>query len=137
MLFRSRDAAHRRNLEIVMIHDPARIDDQAVWIQSYNAPRSRVKGRRLTNDMPVRRLIGELSCEISGIWGDGDPGAGPYLDAFYDVLRTTRPDPKFVNIRGAGHWSPYEAPDRVHRALTAILDGDPEGLFRNGRRVTI
>lgn len=132
-----RDAAHRRNLEIVMIHDPARIDDQAVWIQAYNAPRARLKGRRLTADAPLRRHLGELTCEVAGIWADRDPGAGPYLDAFYGVLCEGRTDAKFVTIQGAGHWSPYEAPDRVHRALAAILGDDRDGLFKNGPRVTI
>ena len=60
---------HRRNLGILMIHDPRKIDDLAVYIQSQNAGRSRVRGKHLAQPMA-------LSHCLPGFAGPSWPGSG-------------------------------------------------------------
>lgn len=38
---------HRHNLALIMLHDPAAVDDLALNIQAINLPRDRMQGRRL------------------------------------------------------------------------------------------
>ena len=129
-----RDAAHRRNLEVMMIRDPSKIDDDAVWIQRNNAERARMR------DLPIgslRPALEEAGCPIAFICGDEDPRCGPSLPLIADVLKDIDPQAKFVVLRGQGHWLAYEAPDKLNAVLLALLDRDPAGLFAGGSRVDL
>lgn len=59
-------AVVRHNLAVLMIADRARIDEFAVYIQSQNAPRARVKsgGSREATRSPA-----SFRCWLYGIWG--------------------------------------------------------------------
>lgn len=132
-----RDAVHRRNLEIMMIHDPAKIDDVAVWIQRSNAERSRLRILLLEAPQSLQEVLAACRCWISFVCGDEDPRCKPSLQLIEDVLNTNCPDPGFVVLRNQGHWLSYEAPDVLNRVLLALLDQNASASFKNGRRVTI
>ena len=70
---------HRRNLGILMIHDPRKVDDLALYVQSQNAARSRVRGKHLTQPLTLSHCLPGFKGRLAGIWGEHDATAGPYL----------------------------------------------------------
>jgi pimeloyl-ACP methyl ester carboxylesterase len=129
-----RDAAHRRNLEVMMIHDPSKIDNDAIWIQRNNAERARLRDLPLS---PLRQALEEAGRPIAFVCGDEDPRCGPVLEPIAHVLKDIDPWARFIVLRGQGHWLAYEAPDKLNAVLLALLDGDPAGLFAGGSRVDL
>ncbi|HKM73977.1 MAG TPA: alpha/beta fold hydrolase [Stellaceae bacterium] len=113
-------AVHRHNLGALMIADPAKIDDLAVYIQSQNAPRGRVRSRRFSRADTLARALPLVRVPLDGIWGERDATAYPHLDERARVLRSFRPGARFEVIAGAGHWVQYEAADRFNPLLAEI-----------------
>ena len=114
-------AVHRNNLEIVMIADPARVDDLAVHLQSQNAPAARIKGRLISVTAILAEKLPEVTARIVGIWGRHDSFAAGYLDERENLLRAAQPDCAFHVIEDAGHWTPYERPDVVNGLILDAL----------------
>ena len=113
-------AVHRHNLGALMIADPAKIDDLAVYIQSQNAPRGRVRSRRFSRADTLARALPLVRVPLDGIWGERDATAYPHLDERARVLRSFQPGARFEVIAGAGHWVQYEAADRFNPVLAEI-----------------
>jgi pimeloyl-ACP methyl ester carboxylesterase len=116
-----RDAAHRRNLEILMIHDKARIDPLALYVQRENTSHARVLSRPISATDTLRRRLYEIEAPIAGIWGEFDATVGPFMDERAKLLRSIDPGSEFVVIPGAGHWVQYEAAEAFNPALLEIL----------------
>jgi len=68
-------AVHRHNLGALMIADPAKIDELAVYIQSQNAPRGRVRSRRFSRADTLARALPLVKARLDGIWGARDATA--------------------------------------------------------------
>jgi len=113
-------AVARHNLAALMIADPGKIDDLAVYIQAQNAPRGRVKSRRFSRADTLVRALPLIKARIDGIWGERDATAYPHLDDRARALRNIQPDARFEVIPGAGHWVQYEAADRFNPLLVDI-----------------
>ena len=113
-------AVHRHNLGTLMIADPAKIDELAVYIQSQNAPRGRIKSRRFSRADTLARALPLVKTRLDGIWGERDATAYPHLDERARVLRSFQPGARFEVIAGAGHWVQYEAADRFNPVLAEI-----------------
>jgi pimeloyl-ACP methyl ester carboxylesterase len=113
-------AVHRHNLGALMIADPAKIDELAVYIQSQNAPRGRVRSRRFSRADTLARALPLVKVRLDGIWGERDATAYPHLDERARVLRSFHPGARFEVIAGAGHWVQYEAADRFNPILAEI-----------------
>jgi 2-hydroxy-6-oxonona-2,4-dienedioate hydrolase len=113
-------AVHRHNLGTLMIADPAKIDELAVYIQSQNAPRGRVRSRRFSRADTLARALPLVKARLDGIWGERDATAYPHLDERARVLRSFQPEARFEVIAGAGHWVQYEAADRFNAVLAKI-----------------
>jgi 2-hydroxy-6-oxonona-2,4-dienedioate hydrolase len=113
-------AVHRHNLGALMIADPAKIDELAVYIQSQNAPRGRVRSRRFSRTDTLARALPFVKARLDGIWGERDATAYPYVDERAQVLRRFQPGARFEVIAGAGHWVQYEAADRFNPVLAEI-----------------
>jgi len=103
-----------------MIADPSRIDELAVYIQSQNAPRGRVRSRRFSRTDTLARALPLVKARLDGIWGERDATARSHLDERARVLRSFQPDARFEVIPGAGHWAQYEAADRFNQVLAEI-----------------
>jgi pimeloyl-ACP methyl ester carboxylesterase len=103
-----------------MIADPSTIDELAAYIQSYNAPRGRVKSRRFSRADTLARALPLVRARLDGIWGGCDATAYPHLDDRARALRAVQPDARFEVIPGAGHWVQYEAADRFNPLLAEI-----------------
>jgi len=72
-------AVARHNLAALMIADPGKIDELAVYIQAQNAPRGRVKSRRFSRADTLAQALPLISARIDGIWGERDATAYPHL----------------------------------------------------------
>jgi len=114
-------AVARHNLAALMIADPAKIDELAVYIQAQNAPRGRVKSRRFSRAETLARALPLIKARIDGIWGERDATAYPHLDDRARALRNVQPDARFEVIPGAGHWVQYEAPQPFNRRLSKLV----------------
>ena len=113
-------AVHRQNLGALMIADPAKIDELAVYIQSQNAPRGRVRSRRFSRADTLARALPLVKARLDGIWGARDATAYPHFDERARVLRSFQPGARFEVIAGAGHWVQYEAAERFNPLLAEI-----------------
>ena len=114
-------AAHRRNLGILMIHDPLEIDALAVHVQAQNAGRSRIRGKHVSHTGALARCLPGFPGRLAGIWGEHDATAAPYLAERRDRLQQFQPGAPFDIIPGAGHWIQYEASEPFNRRLRAWL----------------
>jgi 2-hydroxy-6-oxonona-2,4-dienedioate hydrolase len=123
-MFRSKEkqrAAHRENLAILMLADPAAIDDLAVHLQVHNAARARTKSRPLSRVPSLREALPRIAARLHGIWGEFDVTSKDALDEHAQLLRSYQKDATFTVIPGAGHWVQYEAADRFNAALLDIV----------------
>ena len=114
-------AVARHNLGALMIANPAKIDELAVYIQSQNTPRGRVKSRRFSRADTLARALPLIKARLDGIWGERDATAYPHLDDRARALREVQPRARFEVIPGAGHWVQYEAADRFNPLLAEIV----------------
>ena len=113
-------AVHRHNLGALMIADPAKIDELAVYIQWQNAPRGRVRSRRFSRADTLARALPLVKARLDGIWGERDATAYPHLDERARALRSFQPGARFEVVAGAGHWVQYEAAERFNPVLAEI-----------------
>lgn len=118
--------AHRRNLEIMMIADPSKIDDMAVYVQSVNTPRARFYGPPLDPGGNLHRYLPQVrpSGSITGISGSDDQVAKSVMSRQEDGLKAVHPNACFHAIPGAGHWVQYEAAHQFNRLLLDILSDE-------------
>lgn len=114
-------AAHRRNLEILMLHDPAKIDDLAVHVQMQSVSRAKLRGPDVAASGTLRPCLAAMACRVATIWGEQDPTAAPYFDERKALLDELRPDASFEVFPGIGHWLQYEAPDLFNRHLPTLV----------------
>ena len=115
--------AHRINLGILMVHDPAAIGEDAVYMQHHNAERSRVRGKHINPTGDLSKTLPEFKGRLASIWGEHDATAGPYLYERREKLEQFKPGASFDVIPGAGHWVQYEAPEAFNRLLRQRLNG--------------
>ena len=113
--------AHRTNLAILMLRDPARIDALALHLQSENTIRTRIDSPTISRTDTLRRCLRKLKVPLSGIWGEADATTGKFMAERRDLLRAIDPYSDFVTIPNAGHWVQYEAPDAFNDALEEVL----------------
>lgn len=117
-----RDAAHRRNIEIIMLADPANIDDLALRIHSENAAQSRLNINVINKSATHKNCTPGLACELAAIWGELDSTIGPYMHERPRWLHSHHSDAMYTVIPAAGHWCAYEKPREFNRTLLDILE---------------
>jgi 2-hydroxy-6-oxonona-2,4-dienedioate hydrolase len=113
-------AVARHNLAALMIADPGKIDELAIYLQAQNAPRGRVKSRRFSRADTLARALPLVKARVDGIWGERDATAYPHLEDRARALRAVQPGARFEVISGAGHWAQYEAAERFNPLLAEI-----------------
>jgi pimeloyl-ACP methyl ester carboxylesterase len=112
---------HRENLQRLMIANPERIDDLAMFVQMENLRRARFKSGSIPTSDALRRALPSVEARIAGVWGSRDAFVGPYLDDRRRLLASFERALDFRVIEGAGHWVTYEAADEVNSALLDML----------------
>ena len=115
---------HRTNLARLMIHDPAKIDEQAMQLQEWHSVRNRLRTPTLSRSMALAEALAKVRTRVHAIYGEFDAPASPDLGERERLLRGIRPDLDFRVIKGAGHWTSYEAPDAFNAMLRDVLRGD-------------
>ncbi len=116
-------AAHRYNLNQLMIADPDKIDELALHLQKTNHARARMRSRRFSRSGALVEALPLVSARLDGIWGERDRTAYPHLDERARVLRGFQPNARFAVVPGAGHWVQYEAADRFNALIAEFAAG--------------
>jgi pimeloyl-ACP methyl ester carboxylesterase len=114
-------AAHRHNLGMLMIRDPAQIDELAVHMQKINADRSRIRGKHVSHTGTLAEALTDFRGRLAGIWGEFDATAYPYLAEREEKLRQYQPQATFEVFPGIGHWVQYEAAAPFNDRLREVL----------------
>jgi pimeloyl-ACP methyl ester carboxylesterase len=104
-----------------MFHDPAKIDDVAVWMQIRHVAVGRFKSVPFAPGDRLARALSLATAPIGGIWGEFDITAYPHLDQREALLHSIQPDAPFHVVAGAGHWVQYEAASEFNRLLLNFL----------------
>lgn len=114
-------AVHRKNLEILMIADPAKVDDLAVHLQAWNARHARFRSRPFAPTDELARTLEHVKVPLKTIWGTRDVIARPSLEDRLTILRRHHPELAVRLVEGCGHWVMYEAADAFNAALLELL----------------
>ncbi|HUN49105.1 MAG TPA: alpha/beta hydrolase [Stellaceae bacterium] len=113
--------AHRENLAILMMADPANIDTLAIDLQVENAARARTKSRPLSRNPTLLKALPKIKAKLSGIWGERDITAHGIMEETRKLLQSFQPEARFTVVPAAGHWVAYEAADAFNAALLRHL----------------
>jgi 2-hydroxy-6-oxonona-2,4-dienedioate hydrolase len=111
---------HRDNLRILMIADPDKVDPLAVTIQIENLRRARFRSGGIPGSDALVRALPAVRARIITIWGERDAFIGDDLEPRRHVFAPFQSAADFRVIVGAGHWTPYEAPDQVNAILLSV-----------------
>ena len=114
-------AEARRNLEILMIHDPARVDGVAIHMQILNTTRAKTRSREMGQAFRLSEVLPRVKTPLSGIWGEFDSTTYPYIQERIDLFRALQPGFEMNVIQDAGHWVAYEGADAFNAKLIDIL----------------
>jgi pimeloyl-ACP methyl ester carboxylesterase len=115
-------AAHRENLQRVMIARREAVDDLAVDVQTRNVGRARFRSGNIPVEGALRKVLPAVPARMAAMYGALDAFCGPYLDERRALFERVQPGVDFRIIPGAGHWVNYEASEVVNAALREMLD---------------
>ena len=111
----------RRNLQVLMLSDPASIDALALHLHGENLRRARFRSSPFAPGDELRRALADVRIPVRTIWGRQDIIATPTLDARLAVLRAHHPELQARLIDKAGHWVMYEQPAAFNAALLELM----------------
>jgi 2-hydroxy-6-oxonona-2,4-dienedioate hydrolase len=114
-------AEARRNLEILMLHDPAKVDGVAIHMQILNTTRARTRSRDMGQAYKLSEILPRLRTPLTGIWGEFDSTTYPNIQERIDLFRAVQPGFEMHVIPGGGHWVAYEAADAFNARLIEVL----------------
>jgi pimeloyl-ACP methyl ester carboxylesterase len=112
---------HKINLNRLMIADPTKIDDLAIFIQDWNTVRSRLRTPAISRSGVILTAIDALQSPLNGMWGELDAPANPKGPERVATLRARKPGADIRLIPGTGHWAAYESPELVNPILLEML----------------
>ncbi len=116
-----RDAVHRANIAVLLLHDPQGIDEDTVRLHAANMARDRLRHRRIARTDILARTLPTLRCPVDGIWGEFDQLYAGLMPDLQGLLSGFPNFGEFVVIPGAGHWVPYEAAAAFNKELLRLL----------------
>ena len=85
-----------------MIHDPAKIDELALYLQKTNHARARMRSRRFSRSGALVEALPQITAHLDGIWGERDATAYPHVE------ERKRPCAAFSRRR-VSRWCPAPA----------------------------
>ncbi len=118
-------AEARRNLELLMLHDPAKVDGVAIHMQILNTTRARTRSRDMGIAGRLSEVLPRVRTPLTGIWGEYDSTTYPYIQERIDLFRAVQPDFVMNVIQDAGHWVAYEAAAAFNAKLIEVLRRPP------------
>jgi pimeloyl-ACP methyl ester carboxylesterase len=116
-------ATHRYNLNQLMIADPDKIDELALYLQKTNHAHARMRSRRFSRSGALVEALPHITARLDGIWGERDATAYPHLEERAQILRGVQPNARFAVVPGAGHWVQFEAADRFNALIAEFAAG--------------
>ena len=114
-------AEARRNLEILMLHDPKNVDGVAIHMQILNTTRAKTRSRIMGQAFKLSEVLPRVKTPYTGIWGEFDSTTYPHIQERIDLFRALQPNFQMNVIPGAGHWVAYEAADAFDEVLIRAL----------------
>lgn len=111
------NAVHRRNLELMMIGEPGRIDELTVAMQRRNHALTRFKSRFLGYRDTLGPSLRATRCPVLAILGENDPLPQPDAAARAAYLEANAPHLVCRILPDASHWVAFEQPAQVNRLL--------------------
>ncbi len=114
-------AEARRNLELLMLHDPKNVDGVAIYMQILNTTRARTRSRDMGIAGALSAVLPRVKTPLTGIWGEFDSTTYPHMQERIDLFRALQPDFEMNIIAGAGHWVAYEKADAFNAKLIEVL----------------
>ena len=110
-------AEARRNLEILMLHDPKNVDGVAIHMQILNTTRAKTRSRQMGQAFKLSEVLPRVKTPFTGIWGEFDSTTYPHIQERIDLFRALQPDFEMNIVPGAGHWVAYEAAEAFNKVL--------------------
>ena len=117
----ARDQVHRDNMRVLMLHDPANIDDFSVRLHAANLARDRVRRRRMARTDILARTLPTLRCRVDGIWGQFDQLYAGKMGELRELLRRIPNFGELVLVLHAGHWVQFENAPSFNEELLRLL----------------
>lgn len=121
MTTEQRELAIRHNLQRMMLHDPAAVDDLAVALHAANFSRDRLRKRRISRGLIMTDLQIRWRCPVYVICGREDPLAKVDLQRLPEILKHCDLR-EVLLVDHAGHWVQYEQPAVFREAVERFLD---------------
>jgi 2-hydroxy-6-oxonona-2,4-dienedioate hydrolase len=110
-------ATHRYNLNQLMIFNPDKIDELALYLQKTNHARARMRSRRFSRSGALVEALPRIKARLDGIWGERDATAYPHVEERKRILRGVQPGARFTVVPGAGHWVQFEEAETFNRII--------------------
>jgi 2-hydroxy-6-oxonona-2,4-dienedioate hydrolase len=110
-------ATHRYNLNQLMIFNPDKIDELALYLQKTNHARARMRSRRFSRSGALIEALPRIKARLDGIWGERDATAYPHVEERKRLLQSVQPTARFTVVPGAGHWVQFEEADSFNRII--------------------
>ena len=110
----------RANLAVHMLHDPVRIDDQAVQLHTTACLQTRFHSKTISRAAGLRAALGLYFGPLLLLWGEHDVTVQP--DLMGRSLSEGRTDCCVHRVTDAGHWVQYEQADAVNMLLLDWLE---------------
>ena len=104
-----------------MFADLASADDAALAINRRNVERTRFKSGTIPASSLLLDALPSITAEVHALYSDSDAFGGKDIDEKFRRITAVRGDAHTHTITGAGHWSPYEAPEQVNTILADAL----------------
>jgi len=114
-------AEARRNLEILMLHDPRNVDGVAIHMQIMNTTRAKTRSRDMGIAGALSKVLPRVDDAFDEIVQLLNKARDPYIQERIDIFTALQPDFRMHIIPGAGHWVAYEAADAFNATLTELL----------------
>ncbi|WP_375173961.1 alpha/beta fold hydrolase [Pseudooceanicola sp.] len=116
----ARFAAHRNNVEVLMLGDPAHVTEEAAAIQMAHAEQATGRYRGIFHGLRWRDLVEHEDGKLTVMYGDRDALCWRYIPDREAFVASLRREAEFTVIPGMGHWLAYEAAEEVNARLLAL-----------------
>ena len=110
---------HRANLRALMFSPEGAIDELAVHLHADNLARARFNSRGLSLTGDFLDALSGIHGELVAVWGSADATAGgaAAIEARRQLIARHQPGARCHVLPGPGHWTMYEAPERINALL--------------------
>ena len=115
-------ATHRYNLNQLMIHDPDRIDELALYLQKTNHARARMRSRRFSRSGALIEALPQIAARLDGIWASATRPPTRMSRSARACCATLAGGPLHCRSRRR-HWVQFEAAEQFNPILAEYAAG--------------